>query len=157
MKANWAEVEIKINDLKEYGRNPRRMSKDQYNNLVKSLKEDGYHNRMRVDLDGTIIGGHQRKKALLSAGFKKDDKIPVLMPLEKLSPEEFKRMNVQDNLSYGEYDFDMLATDFDVAELIEWGMPDGWLPSYEEPEQYNDEHGETPDKKTVCPACGSEF
>lgn len=157
MEIKWTEVEISIKDLKEYSRNPRRMKKDQFENLVKSIVEDGYHQRLIVNQDGTIIGGHQRKKALKEAGFKPSDKIPVLMPSRKLDEQEFKRLNVRDNLPYGEFDFDMLTADFDIDELIGWGMPEEWLPSLkEDTEPYNDEHEETP-KKTTCPSCGHEF
>jgi uncharacterized protein YbaR (Trm112 family) len=158
MRIVWTETEIPLKDLKEYDRNPRRMKKDQFEKLVNSIREDGYHQRLIVNRDGTIIGGHQRKKALKEAGYKPNDKIPVLMPNEMLDKEEFKRINVRDNLPFGEFDFDMLTADFDVDELIGWGMPEEWLPSIDEyKEPYNDEHGDTPTKKTSCPSCGYEF
>lgn len=132
MPIKWTETEIPLKALKDYDRNPRRMSKAQFQHLVKSLKEDGYHQRLVVNRDFTIIGGHQRKKALQEAGFKPTDKIPVLMPSEMLDKEEFKRINVRDNLPFGEFDFDMLTADFDIDELLEWGMPEEWLPTIEE-------------------------
>jgi DNA modification methylase len=132
LKIEWIETEMPLKALKEYGRNPRRMSKDQFGSLVKSIKEDGYHQRLIVNQDGTIIGGHQRKKALKEAGYESVDKIPVLMPNRQLNEEEFKRLNVRDNLPFGEFDFDMLTSDFDIDELKEWGMPENWLPEIEE-------------------------
>jgi hypothetical protein len=129
LKIEWIETEMPLKALKEYGRNPRRMSKDQFGSLVKSIKEDGYHQRLIVNQDGTIIGGHQRKKALKEAGYESVDKIPVLMPNRQLNEEEFKRLNVRDNLPFGEFDFDILTADFDIDELKEWGMPEGWLPN----------------------------
>jgi hypothetical protein len=157
LTVKWVETEIQIKDLKEYERNPRRMSKNQFENLVKSLQEDGYHQRLIVNRDGTIIGGHQRKKALKEAGFKQGDKIPVLMPDRELEEEEFKRINVRDNLPFGEFDFDMLASDFDIDQLIDWGMPEEWLPSYEEPEEEKQKESAATDKQTECPNCGHRF
>ena len=157
MTIKWNETEIAIKDLKEYGRNPRSITKDQFNHLVKSLKQDGYHQRLIVNTDGTIIGGHQRKKAFLLAGFKEDHKIPVLMPDRFLQVDEFKRLNVRDNLPFGEFDFDILASDFDVNELIEWGMPEEWLPSYEEPEEKSEKDVASGDNQTECPKCGHRF
>lgn len=157
MKPTWSEKEIKIDDLKEYERNPRRINKDQFNHLVKSLKEDGYHQRLIVNHDNTIIGGHQRKKALLAAGFKKTDKIPVLMPDRLLEGGDLKRLNIRDNLPYGEFDFDMLSTDFDVSELIEWGMPEEWLPTYEETEEKPEKDVVDGGNQTQCPNCGYRF
>jgi DNA modification methylase len=130
LKIEWIETEMPLKALKEYGRNPRRMTKAQFESLVKSIKQDGYHQRLIVNQDGTIIGGHQRKKALKEAGYQSVDKIPVLMPSRQLNEEEFKRLNVRDNLPYGEFDFDMLTADFDIDELKEWGMPENLLPVY---------------------------
>jgi DNA modification methylase len=131
MTIKWEEREVQIKDLKDYERNPRRINKDQFENLVRSLKEDGYHQRLIVNEDGTIIGGHQRKRALLEAGFKPSDKIKVLTPLDPLSLEDFKRINIRDNLPYGEYDMDMLAADFDIDELVDWGMAPEMFPDFE--------------------------
>ena len=157
MKITWSEKEIPVKDLKEYDRNPRHMKKDQFDNLVKSIKEDGYHQRLIVNQDGTIIGGHQRKKALMKAGFKATDKIWVLMPDRQLTEEEFKRLNIRDNLPFGEFDFDILASDFEASQLIEWGMPEEWLPNVDYSEVSSNLDKEDTEKKTVCPACGHEF
>lgn len=152
MKTTWTEQIVAIKDIKEYERNPRRIKDEHYKKLVKSLKEDGYHNRLRLDADFTIIGGHQRKRALLEAGFKLETKIPVLVSPKKLTEEEFRRHNVQDNLPYGEYDWDMLTADNDLHELIEWGMPEEWLPDIEE--AHDIENKEEPKEPKICPNCG---
>jgi site-specific DNA-methyltransferase (adenine-specific) len=127
MDINWIEEEIKIKDLKEYDKNPRYIDKDQFDKLVASLKEDGYHQRIIVTPDNTILGGHQRKKALKKAGFKDSDKIQVLKPDRELSEDEFRRINVRDNLNHGAWDFDALANDWDYSELIEIGFPENLL------------------------------
>jgi len=129
---NWLNEKIKIKDLKEYDRNPRKMGKDEFKNLVESLQSDGYHQRLLVNQDGTIIGGHQRKKALLKAGYKESDEIEVLMPDRLLSELEFDRINIRDNLPYGSFDYDMLANLFEPQDLIEWGMPAHHLQLVEE-------------------------
>lgn len=138
----WSEETRKLGDLKDYDRNPRRMSKDAFSKLCESLKQDGYHGRILVDTDGVIIGGHSRKKALLASGFKKGDSVTVLVPNRKLSQEEFDRLNIRDNLPYGEFDFDMLANHFDAEKLIEWGMPEDWLSFEKEVIEATDEDDE---------------
>lgn len=156
MTLKWPETLIAIKDLKEYSRNPRRISKVMYEKLVKSLKNYGYHNRIKITQDNTIIGGHQRKKAFLDAGFRPTDKIPVLKASRILTDAEFRELNVQDNIPFGEFDYDMLTADNDYAELIEWGMPEDWLPSYEPPEE--EKKPEEKEQKLVeCPNCGHEF
>jgi hypothetical protein len=126
-KIVWSQKTIKINDLKDYDKNPRKISKDAFDRLVRDIQEDGYHSRIKANTDYTIIGGHARKKALLKAGYKSTDDIQVLIPDRTLSDEEFKRINIKDNLIFGDFDFDILANEFNQDDLIEWGMPADWL------------------------------
>lgn len=123
----WSTQKRKISELKDYERNPRNIGKDEFNKLVESLKQDGYHNRIAVNLDNVILGGHQRKKALLKAGWKSNDEVEVLVPNKLLVGDDFDRINIRDNLPYGSFDFDVLANNFEAQQLIEWGMPEDWL------------------------------
>ena len=109
----WNVKILTINDLKEYEHNPRKISDKEFSKLVKSLQEDGYHQRILVNTDNVIIGGHQRKKALIKAGLSLSDTLEVLMPDRLLTVEELDRINIRDNLSFGEYDFDILRERFD--------------------------------------------
>ncbi len=153
----WHIETRKLSDLRDYPNNPRKMGKEEFNSLVKSLKEDGYHQRLLVDLDGTIIGGHSRKKALLKAGYTQDSGIEVLVPNIPLSGEQFDRINIRDNLSFGVFDFDMLASNFDAQQLIDWGMPPAMLgQSHYDIDSANDD-SDSKVKETkvkVCPSCG---
>jgi DNA modification methylase len=118
----WHTANIKLSELKEYPDNPRKITKEMLDKLVSHIKEDGYHQRIIVDKDYTIIGGHQRKKALYMAGYDDETEIEVLMPSRKLTPEEIDRLNIRDNLAFGEYDFDVLTERFDMDELLSFGM-----------------------------------
>lgn len=133
---NWQSKSIPITQLKDYEHNPRRISKKEFEKLVRCIKEDGYHQRIIVNSDYTILGGHQRKKALLAAGFKENDEVEVLIPNRPLTPQELDRINIRDNLPFGEYDFDILANRFNPSELLDFGIPEDWLSSL---------IGETPD------------
>ena len=118
----WQSKTVKISDLKEYEHNPRKITDKLLEKLATHIKEDGYHQRIIVDNDHTIIGGHQRKKALYMAGYDEDTEIEVLMPNRKLSAEEVDRLNIRDNLSFGDYDFDILTDRFDMEDLVSFGM-----------------------------------
>lgn len=126
-KLFWVEESRELGELKDYDRNPRKMTKPAFQKLCESIKQDGYHARIMVDTNGVIIGGHQRKRALLASGYKKKDIVSVITPSRPLTQEEFDRLNIRDNLPYGEFDFDMLANNFDADKLIDWGMPEDWL------------------------------
>lgn len=157
----WLEKEVQIKDLKDYKNNPRSISKEEFEKIVNSIKEDGYHQRIMVDLDGTIIGGHQRKKALKKAGFKDKDIIKVLMPERKLTEEEFKRLNIRDNGSFGDWDVDIIANNFDdIDQLIDWGIPsdifkDLFTEEKVKKEKKFDNSGK--ERSQECPVCGYEF
>lgn len=127
MAIQWIEEEVKLKDLKEYDKNPRYINKEDFERLVESLKQDGYHQRILVDYDNTIIGGHMRKRAFKEAGFDNKDLIKVLKPERKLTEDEFKRINIKDNLNNGSWDFNILSTEWDFAELIEIGFPENLL------------------------------
>lgn len=143
----WLEESREIGELKDYDRNPRKMTKEAFKKLCESIKQDGYHARIMVDHNNVIIGGHQRKQALLASGYKKDKIISVITPSRPLTQEEFDRLNVRDNLPYGDFDYDMLANHFDAEKLIEWGMPADWLQIYE-PKEKKEKQEKT------CPHCG---
>jgi DNA modification methylase len=131
----WSEHDVQIKDLQEYSKNPRSISKVAFERLVSSLKEHGYNNRMLVDTDNIIIGGHARRRALLKAGYKETDFIKVLKPNRKLSDQEFKRLNVRDNGSFGDFDLDLLSFDFEIPELIDLGVPEFLFKDMEEEEE----------------------
>ena len=129
---NWTSKTIQISELKEYEHNPRRIGQKEFEKLVSSIKEDGYHQRIIVNQDNVIIGGHQRKKALLEAGLKQSDTVEVLIPDRILTQKELDRINIRDNLSFGEYDFDILANRFNVETLVDFGLPGDMLVGFDD-------------------------
>lgn len=119
-KIIWTQESRKLSDLKPYEQNPRFITKTAFNKLLKSIRECGYNNRLLINLDNTIVGGHARLKALKELGF---DSIEVLVPNRLLSEDEFKQILITDNLDFGDYDMDILANNFDVQALLDWGLP----------------------------------
>jgi site-specific DNA-methyltransferase (adenine-specific) len=148
---SWESTRIRINDLKDYPNNPRRISKKDFERLVNDIKQDGYHRRILVDNDNSIIGGHARKKALIAAGFSKDDEVEVLKASRPLDADEFKRLNIRDNIPFGEFDIDLLANCFEPGDLLAWGMPPEWLPGLIS-EDIRDTTGEEAQEK-LCSKC----
>lgn len=122
MTINWQVTKVQIKDLKEYEKNPRKISKEALEKLAKHIEQDGYHQRIICNQDFTIIGGHQRKKALIMAGFNKEDFIECLVPDKELSTEEIDRLNIRDNIAFGEYDLDLLKANFTLPSLKEYGL-----------------------------------
>ena len=133
----WTEKTVPLAQLKPYERNPRIITKEAYDRLKAAIQGLGFHQRMVCqppDEKGCfpIIGGHQRLKALSELGFKE---IQILVPDRPLTTDEFRQLLIQDNLPFGQHNFDILAADFELEELLNWGMPEAWLIGKEEEEK----------------------
>ena len=74
-----------------------------------------------ISLDGKICAGHQRIKALQLLG-RGEELIEVRTPNRKLTPSEFKQYLLTSNRSGGSWDFDILASDFDIDTLLVSGF-----------------------------------
>ncbi len=155
----WDELEVAISELSPYERNPRKVTTDKYKAVVESLRMNGYHNRIRTTHDLKVVSGHVRLRALKECGY---SKVKVLVPNRPLTPEEFKRNLIQDNLpTAGSWDYDILAADFDAQELLDMGMPAEWLDEVPVPDvkQVSFQAQSKVDEgvEHTCPKCGHKF
>ena len=74
-----------------------------------------------VDSEGMILGGNMRFKALKELGYKEVPDEWVKRDSE-LTDDEKQRFIIADNVGFGEYDWDILANEWDKDELIDWGL-----------------------------------
>lgn len=147
----WLESSWRLDQLRPYERNPRHISKTQYKKLKASLEQDGYHTRIKATKDGRVIGGHQRLKALRELGH---ETIIVLIPDRDLSDSEFQRIMIRDNVNNGEWDMDLLSTDFDLEDLRELGVSEVMDIA---PFDHDDESHDAGKSEVRCPGCGMVF
>ncbi len=115
---------IKISSIKPNPSNPRILKDDKYKKLVQSIKDFPKMMALRpivVDSDMMVLGGNMRLKALQGAGFKE---IPNewVKRAEDLTEEEKRQFIVKDNASAGQWDWDMLANEFEMDTLEDWGI-----------------------------------
>ena len=120
----WTERKVQVAQLVPYETNPRVISEAAYGRLKASIQEMGYHQRIIVQPDLRVIGGHQRIRALQELGIME---VAVLVPDRVLSQKEFSRLLIQDNVPFGEFDWPKLQTDFAFQDLKDWGLPLEWL------------------------------
>ena len=106
-----------IKDLKPATYNPRQISTKQYNDLKASVKKFGLVDPIIVNKNNTVIGGHQRLKIC-----KELKHIEIDCVVLDLSKEEERELNIRLNKSGGEFDMDILANEFDVENLVDWGF-----------------------------------
>jgi len=108
---------IKSSKLKPATYNPRQISTKQYKDLSKSIATFGLVDPIIVNKDYTVIGGHQRLKVLNEMH---TDTIPCVVL--DLSKEKERELNVRLNKNTGDFDIDILANEFDIDELVDWGF-----------------------------------
>ena len=113
---------LKINEIKLNPNNPRLIKDDKFTKLVQSIKDFPEMLDIRpivVNQDMIILGGNMRYKACKEAGLKE---IPVIVT--DLTEEQQKEFLIKDNVSGGEWDWDLLS-EWDSEQLEDWGL-DVW-------------------------------
>ena len=110
----------KISDIKVNPNNPRLIKDDKFTKLVKSIKDFPEMLDIRpivVNKDMIILGGNMRYKACKEAGLKE---VPII--ITDLTEEQQREFLIKDNTSGGEWDWNMIANEWDVEQLGEWGL-----------------------------------
>ena len=117
---------ILINKLKPATYNPRQITKKQYNDLKESIDRFGLVDPIIVnEKTMTIIGGHQRYKIWKENAEQSNvDDITIPCVMLNLNTEQERELNIRLNKSGGEWDMDILANEFDIEELKDWGFKD---------------------------------
>ena len=114
-------VNLKISSIKINPNNPRFIKDDKFEKLVDSIKEFPQMLEIRpivVNKDMIVLGGNMRLKACQEAGLKQ---IPVIIA-DNLTEDQQKEFLIKDNVSGGEWDWEMLVADWDVDLLNDWGL-----------------------------------
>ena len=112
---------VKIGKVKGNKSNPRYIKEDKFEKLVKSIKDFPEMLKLRpivVNKDMTVLGGNMRLKACVEAGLKE----VYILKAEGLTKEQEDEFIVKDNLGFGEWDWEVLANEWDSVQLEEWGL-----------------------------------
>jgi ParB-like chromosome segregation protein Spo0J len=112
---------VKLSQIKPNENNPRLIKDDKFKKLVKSIQEFPEMLELRpivVNSDMVILGGNMRYRALKEAGAKE---VPIIIA-DNLNEEQQREFLIKDNVSGGEWDWDMLANEWDTEELNDWGL-----------------------------------
>jgi len=118
---------VDIRQVRSNPDNPRFIKGDKFEKLVKSIREFPQMLELRpivVNKDMIVLGGNMRLKACEEAGI---DQVPIIFA-DNLTEEQQKEFIIKDNSSFGEWDWDLLANEWETQDLIDWGMdiPDDW-------------------------------
>lgn len=124
-KIEWHLEKRKLSSLKNDPKNPRLLSKDDEQNLQKSIDKFGLIDKPCITPSGLMIGGHQRKKILKKMGLKE---VECWVPSRELTDKEVDELNIRLNRNTGEWDYDKLA-EWKTEDLLEWGFRSDELPT----------------------------
>jgi hypothetical protein len=122
---------MKLTALKPNPTNPRIIKDDKFKKLVKSL--EGFPEMMDkrpmvcvTDVDGKLfpLGGNMRLRAIQELGMKEIPDTWVTLA-DDWTDEKRKEFTIKDNASFGEWDWDALANEWDSDQLSEWGVDVG--------------------------------
>jgi len=122
---------MNINELKLNPDNPRLIKDNKFKKLCNSLKEFPKMMQIRpividTNKDNMILGGNMRYRALKELGYK-DIPDEWVKDANTLTEEEKQRFIVEDNVPFGEWDFEALANMYDLKDLKQWGFDDNEL------------------------------
>ena len=112
---------VKLSEVKSNPNNPRLIKDEKFSKLVKSIKEFPKMLEIRpivVNDEMVVLGGNMRLKACKEAGLKE---IPIIKASD-LTEEQQREFIIKDNVGFGEWDWDILANEWDVDLLEEWGL-----------------------------------
>jgi len=116
-----------INEIKPNPNNPRLIKDHKFKQLVKSIQDFPQMLELRpivIDENNMVLGGNMRLKACIEAGL---TDVPVIHA-NNLSQEKKNEFIIKDNVGFGEWDWDDLANNWNVDDVIEWGLD---IPNFE--------------------------
>lgn len=119
---------MNLSELKLNPNNPRFIKDEKFKKLVHSIKQDDKFTaemmKLRpivIDDQNMILAGNMRYRAFLELG-KTEIPDEWIKQASEMTAEQRQRFIVEDNLAFGETDYDILANNFEVADLLEWGF-----------------------------------
>lgn len=117
---------VKINKVIPNPNNPRIIKDYKFKKLVNSIKEFPEMLKLRpivVNSDMIVLGGNMRLRACKDAGLKE----VWVLKADELTEAQQREFIVKDNVGFGEWDWDLLANEWNNVQIEEWGL-DVWKP-----------------------------
>ena len=137
----------KIRNVRTHPDNPRLIRDIKFDKLVQSLKDFPEMLEKRpivVNQDLVCLGGNMRLKAAREAGLKE-----IWIDVADWSEEKQREFIIKDNSGFGEWDWDILANEWNPEDLNDWGLD--LPPMFDEPEE------KVKDEPILCDTCGLEL
>lgn len=118
------QLENNIGQIPYINQNPRDLTEESFQKAVKSIQNFPEmmearelvvipHNKLLQKY--IVIGGNQRLRALKHLGYTE-----ALCKVVSWSTEQINEFIIKDNLSYGNWNWDLIANEWDTPQLIDW-------------------------------------
>lgn len=120
--------------------NPRVIKDYKFKKLVNSLKQFPEMLELRpivVNKNMEVLGGNMRTRACIEAGIKE-----VYIKIADLTQEQEREFIIKDNSSFGEWDWDLLANEWETQDLKDWGLD---IPKWEDKIEFDSDVEDTGD------------
>ena len=150
----WSLIKVNVKSLKKHPKNPRILSKIQHDHLSDSLSKFGMIEKIICNTDFQIIGGHQRYSILKKQGVKEFD---CWVPDRTLDEHEVEELLIRLNQNHGAFNYDDLANNFEVPDLLDWGFSIDELELNSSDDVESENETEKKKKEKMCPHCGKEL
>jgi DNA modification methylase len=120
----WQNDKRKLSDLIPWPINPAQIGKAEAKRLEESLDEFGQVQTIAISPANEILDGHQRQIVWgASKKFGMDYEVDVRVSSRELTEQERKKLVIfLRKGTVGQFDFDLLANNFDVPDLLDWGF-----------------------------------
>ena len=123
-KITWTNEVRKLGDLTPWPINPRQINKTEAARLSQSLDEFAQVETIAIGPGDEVYNGHQRLNVWMSE-YGPEYEVDVRVASRELSEDERKKLTVfLHKGATGEWDFDLLANNFEVDDLMDWGFED---------------------------------
>lgn len=150
----WRLETLSLKDLKPNLKNPRRIQKSQCERLEQLIIKFGLIDKPIINKNLTVIGGHQRLRILKK---KKVKTVECWVPDRQLEDEEVDQLMIGLNLNQGDWDWDILANQFEAIDLLKYGFTEDQLVGCYQDIEEEKEKISSKKKTKECPNCGHEF
>lgn len=112
---------VKISEVKNNPENPRIIKDEKFEKLVQSIKDFPEMLNARpivVNKDMVVLGGNMRLKACIEAGLKE----VTIIIAEGFSEAQEREFIIKDNVSFGDWDWSVIVSEWGDLDLNAWGI-----------------------------------
>ena len=145
-KISWTNEKRKLSELTPWPRNPRQINKEEAGRLSKSLKEFNQIETIAIGPKNEVYNGHQRLN-VWADDYGPDFEVDVRVSSRKLTEKEREKLTIYLHKgATGEWDWDLLANEFEVEDLLDWGFEDFELGIIPDDDAWSDAFDKLPDE-----------